>query len=1168
MANRLSEETSPYLLQHQDNPVDWYPWGPEALERAVTEDRPILLSVGYSACHWCHVMERESFENADIAAVMNEHFVCIKVDREERPDIDSIYMLAVQGFTGGRGGWPMTVFLTPQAKPFFGGTYFPPEPRQGMPSFSQVMARVIELYADDPSGARSLGDRMVENLAEQGHLPPPAEALSQDWLTRVALAADTQFDEEDAGFGGAPKFPPHGTLSVLLAHHATTRDGRSLEMVTRTLDGMSLGGMFDVIGGGFARYSVDARWLVPHFEKMLYDNALLVPVYVDAHRVTQRAGYAAVAHETLRFVMRELSSPDGGFYSALDADSEGEEGKFYAWSRPELVEALGAERAAQAADLLGVTVRGTFERGTSAVRLAATYDELTPAQRALLEEVRPLLHAARAERVRPGRDDKIITAWNALMISAFAKGAMGLGEPVYRDVAVRAAQFVESKLTEDGRLLRTYKDGRARFVAYLDDHAFWTLALIDLHQATQDIAWLERANAVADRTVELFWDDAEGGLFYTGSDGEALITRGKNLLGGALPSGNGAAAYAFARLAALCGRDDLGERADRILRSYQPLLDAAARAIGVEALAAGLRTGAGMEIGVVGDGQAFVAAAHARYLPFAHVAHVDGEGSELLPWMAHKGGDGETAAYLCRNRTCELPTSDLEAWTAQLEQAVAPAKPVTAGRVRAPALPEAPELWLNADGKPDTDGRVLVLDFWTYCCINCLHVLPELAELERRLGDAVSVIGVHSAKFTAEKVRANVARAIERHGVRHPVVLDGDHTIWDAFAVRAWPTVVVVDATGRVAWQKSGEVEADELERVVRRTLAEAEIEVAEPAAGEVATSVEAGLRFPGKVLAWPDAVAQARGMDAYGDEARLYVADSGNHRILELSLSRGDDGWPEVGVRRKFGGEAGFEDGVTPKLRGPQGLSRLDAELWFADTENHALRVLDLETGAVRTAAGTGERGRGKGYDPSRPRAHALRSPWDVVAMDGGVLVAMAGAHQIWVYLTNDQKIGPLIGSGAEAHVDGPSDDAALAQPSGLAAFGKHLFWVDSETSSVRLADLEQHVVATVLGRGLFDFGDVDGDAEQARLQHPLGIAAAQGNEIYVADTFNHKVKVIDLATSSARTLAGGDDDALCEPGGLTVVGDFLIVADTGRHRLVAVRREDGAHRVIPVEV
>ena len=574
-----------------------------------------------------------------------------------------------------------------------------------------------------------------------------------------------------------------------------------------------------------------------------------------------------------------------------------------------------------------------------------------------------------------------------------------------------------------------------------------------------------------------------------------------------------------------------------------------------------------------------------RESPFAHTALVaPGTSPAQLPWMADESStDAAVTAYLCRNRTCLAPTSDLDQWRAQLDRTMAELEPKGAGRVHAPALPDDPARWLNTEAPLSIArlaGKVVVLDFWTYCCINCLHVLPELAAVEARFhADPVQIIGVHSAKFSAQKVLENVARAVRRHRIQHPVVLDADHDIWDAYTVKAWPTVIVLDKSGRIAWQKSGEVGAAELARVVGRTLNE---DVATPVAyatwpatqlaSSAASKVEVssgGLLFPGKVQAWPDAMAQATGAEPFGADARLYIADSGHHQVIEASLLLGADGWPVVDVARQFGsGAAALTDGpaASAAFFGPQGLSRLGGEPWVADTENHALRAVDLEAGEVRTVAGTGVRGSGGKRDPSRPKAHPLRSPWDVVAMDGGVLVAMAGAHQIWVYLTADDKIGPLIGSGAEGHVDGPSDDAALAQPSALVAFGKHLFWVDSETSSVRLADLDQHAVATVLGRGLFDFGDIDGDAEQARLQHPLGIAVAQGSEVFVADTFNNKVKVISLADGSIRTLVGGDAEVLCEPGGLTIAGQFLIVADTGNHRLRAIRRTDGETRTIEV--
>ncbi|MDP2315826.1 MAG: DUF255 domain-containing protein [Pseudomonadota bacterium] len=1184
MPNRLANETSPYLLQHAENPVEWFPWGPEALARAKAEDKPILLSIGYSACHWCHVMAHESFEDDQVAALMNRDFVNVKVDREERPDLDELYMRAVQAFTGGHGGWPMTVFLTPEGKPFFGGTYFPPQAGRGMPSFTQVLGHVQNLWGTDRAKVEDVTGKVGGYLASAARLPRAEGALTDDWLDRLARSLDKEFDAKHAGFGAAPKFPPHGGLAVLLAHWRRTDDKRSLAMTTATLDAMAQGGMYDLLGGGFARYSVDPAWKVPHFEKMLYDNAQLVPLYTDAWKVTKDPLYARVVRETLGWVLREMTEPAGGFRSSLDADSEGEEGRFYAWTPTELRSVLGVLDGMRVSALLGVTDAGTFEHGTSVLRMETPRERLDDETRALIEAALPKLYAARERRVHPGRDDKVVTAWNALMISAFARAGAAFDEPHWRGAAGTAARFLLDELRVKGRLQRTWKDGRAHIPGFADDHAFLVNALIDLYEATFDFDWLAEANALADTTVDLFWDAAEGGLYYTGKDAEVLLTRSKHLLGGAEPSANGVAALAFARLAELSGRADLGEKADTILRAYQALVDRAPRALGTEALASAWRTGATQQIGIVGGkAEALLATVYTHYLPFAVVAwHPNDQIPPLLPWLEDKSAIGGLGtAYLCEQRTCLAPTTDPAELALQLEQANRPRRE-TGGklplRVHAPALPTDPASWLNSAPLPldALRGNVVVLDFWTYCCINCMHVLPELQKLEDvTVDDPVVVIGVHAAKFATEREAANVARAVRRHHVHHPVVLDPTHTVWDAYAIRSWPTVVVLDAAGRIAWQKAGEATHEELLPIVHKLLEEARaagILASGPAwrPGEPA-GVRAGLCFPGKVHLWPDLVGQAHGRDPFGPDARLYISDTGNHRIVEASLSRGPDGWPVAKRLRAFGGNGPtLVDGPGDQaaFNAPQGIGRSGETLWVADTGNHALRRIDLGTGYVRTVAGTGRLGRGVEGNGGEPRKLALRSPWDVAISadkDGkaeAVFVAMAGAHQVWVYLPQQDQIGPLFGSGAEEHVDGAPGEAALAQPSGLSLVGRYLFFADSETSSVRVFDLKEHRVGTLVGQGLFDFGDIDGPPDKARLQHPLGVAAAEG-QLYVADTFNHKIKSVDLRGGGIATLCGGPGE-LSEPGGLVVAGDYLIVADTNNHRLRVAHRGSGEIRTL----
>src|SRR5215208_7021631 len=564
MANRLAEETSPYLLQHKDNPVDWQPWDEEALSRAAGEDKPILLSIGYSACHWCHVMEHESFEDPEIARLMNESFVCIKVDREERPDVDDIYMEAVQGMTG-QGGWPLTVFLDSEGVPFYGGTYFPPEPRQGMPSFKQVLEATAGAYRSQREELREAAARIRNSLAAVGRVEQSSEPLDRSILDRALSGLEAGFDRSNGGFGGAPKFPPSITLEFLLARGVT-------EPVSLTLDKMMHGGIYDQLGGGFARYSVDATWLVPHFEKMLYDNALLARVYLHGWQVTGNVRWLRVCEETLDWALREMRGPEGGFHSALDADSEGEEGRFYVWDEDEMREALGeAGLAGEATERVlgywGVSAAGNFEgRNILHVPLGASAQQ--PAE---LVDARSALHAWRDRRVRPGLDDKRICSWNALMVTALADAGAALGRDDYLDAASACARFVsESMRDADGRLLRTWKNGEARLNAYLEDHGFLLEALLRLYEATLEVRWFDAARETADSMIERFADDERGGFFTTSNDHEELIARRKDVGDHPIPSGNSSAAYGLLRLAALTGERDYEERAVGTMRLFAP----------------------------------------------------------------------------------------------------------------------------------------------------------------------------------------------------------------------------------------------------------------------------------------------------------------------------------------------------------------------------------------------------------------------------------------------------------------------------------------------------------------------------------------------------------------------------------------------------------------------
>ncbi|NWG12262.1 MAG: thioredoxin domain-containing protein, partial [Acidobacteria bacterium] len=570
--NRLAGETSPYLLQHAHNPVDWYPWGQEALRRAAIEDKPILLSIGYSACHWCHVMERESFENEAVARIMNEHFVNVKVDREERPDLDAIYMEAVQMMTG-HGGWPMTVFLTPDGFPFYGGTYFPPEDRHGLPGFARVLLGVARAYAEKRDQIREDAAMVLEELRRQAD-PPCGEArLDISVLDTAAEGIMRGYDHRNGGFGTAPKFPPSMALTFLLRSYFRTGKPRYLEAVEQTLEKMGCGGIYDQLGGGFHRYSVDAGWLVPHFEKMLCDNALLSRIYLDAYRLTGKPFYRRIVEETLDYVIREMTSPEGGFYSSQDADSEGQEGKFFLWGAEEVNAALGEHDGELFCRYFDVTQEGHFE-GRNILNVPRAADLVARLERISEERLRDVILHGRQElfrirerRVRPARDEKVLAAWNGLMLRSFAEAASALDRADFLGVAERNARFLLSRMKERGRLLRSYKDGKARYNAYLEDYAFIIDGLISLYQATFAASWLAEAGNLAKTAVDLFRDFQGGGFHFTSSDHEPLIHRPKDYSDNAIPSGNSAAAFAFLRLGRLRGEEEWAEHARSVLEA-------------------------------------------------------------------------------------------------------------------------------------------------------------------------------------------------------------------------------------------------------------------------------------------------------------------------------------------------------------------------------------------------------------------------------------------------------------------------------------------------------------------------------------------------------------------------------------------------------------------------
>jgi uncharacterized protein YyaL (SSP411 family) len=672
MSNRLANETSPYLLQHADNPVDWYAWSEEALQRAKAEGKPIFLSIGYSACHWCHVMAHESFEDEETAAVMNAHFVNVKVDREERPDLDRIYMSAVQALTG-RGGWPMSVFLTPEGQPFYGGTYFPPTPRYGMPAFIDVLRAVNDAWQNRRQELLDNSQQLVSAIDQQMAIAADVqpETLKPETLDEAYQHIQRGFDCTHGGWGDAPKFPQPMLLEFLLRHHHTTGDPQALRMVTQTLDAMARGGMYDQLGGGFHRYSVDNHWTIPHFEKMLYDNAQLAHVYLHAWQVTGEPFYRAIAEETLDYVAREMLDPGGGFYSTQDADSEGKEGKFFLWTLGEIQALLGDE-ANRFIEAYGVTEDGNFE-GKTILELKGDFEE-----RQSLTEARRRLFEARKKRPRPERDDKVLTSWNGLMLAAFAEAARVLNCDDYREIAGRNAEFLLSEMrSPEGRLFHTWKAGVAKVNGYLEDYTHLIEGLIELYQTTFDPRWYRAAQELADTLIEHF--SASGGGFYdTSDDHETLITRPRELQDNATPSGNGMAALVLQRLAGLAAEPRYAELAQHNLNGMQPLLAQYPLGFAQWLAALSYALAHAREIAIVGDTMSpevrTLLDTCSGYRPHQIVAA--GTAGDVPLLQDRKPIAGRAAAYVCdapsvrRALACRPPVTEPEALKALLEKSI------------------------------------------------------------------------------------------------------------------------------------------------------------------------------------------------------------------------------------------------------------------------------------------------------------------------------------------------------------------------------------------------------------------------------------------------------------------------------------------------------------------
>jgi uncharacterized protein len=669
--NRLAHETSPYLLQHAHNPVDWFPWGEEAFAKAKAENKPVLLSVGYSACHWCHVMEHESFENEEIAALMNDLFVNIKVDREERPDVDEIYMNAVQMLTG-RGGWPMTVFLTGDGKPFYGGTYFPPVDRHNLPGFPKILTAVARAYSERSQDVERATNQIIQNLEKMTHRQETGQQLRIEALANAAASLAQHVDHTHGGLGGAPKFPNSMVFSLFLRQYHATGNDLYLQMTTHTLRKMAEGGVYDHLGGGFHRYAVDERWLVPHFEKMLYDNALLTRLYLETYQVTQEPFFRQVAEEILAYVEREMLHPGGGFYSTQDADSEGQEGKFFIWSRDEVMRVLGDEIGEIFCRYYDVTDVGNFEHHNilhptlTVAQLAKLFRRDEDEVPRLITEAKQKLFTVREGRVKPGRDDKILTGWNGLMLSAFAEAYKVLGNSRYLEIARQTTDFLFAHLCRDGRLLRSFKDGQAKFNAYLDDYAFFAAALIDLYEATFERSYLERAVEFTDTLLSRFWDEREGGFFFTSSDHETLITRSKSAFDGSIPSGNSVAVFDLLRLSYLTENPGYLAKAEQVLRLFYEAMEQNPFGFSNMLCALDFYLTRPKEIVLLGDKDAaatqeMLTRIHGMFVPNKTLRCGDPrDPSVTMPTLltGKTQIEEKLTVYVCHNFTCSLPVTE------------------------------------------------------------------------------------------------------------------------------------------------------------------------------------------------------------------------------------------------------------------------------------------------------------------------------------------------------------------------------------------------------------------------------------------------------------------------------------------------------------------------------
>ncbi len=677
--NRLIHEKSPYLLQHAYNPVDWYPWGEEAFEKAKEEDKPIFLSIGYSTCHWCHVMAHESFEDERMAELLNERFISIKVDREERPDVDSVYMKICQQMTG-HGGWPLNLFLTPDQVPFYAGTYFPPKGSYGLPSFEEVVTQLYRTFKEDPEQIADV-TASVNQAIEKSQLKKSNQRLGQPDVHKGYQLFTRLYDEEYGGFGGAPKFPSPHNLLFLLHYYHLTNENQALQMAEDTLDAMASGGLWDHIGYGFTRYSTDEKWLVPHFEKMLYDQALLLMAYTEAYQLTKKPFYREISEQIITFVNREMTGEYGAFYSGIDADSEGVEGKYYVWTYDEVHELLGEELGELYADAYQLTPTGNFEGANIPNRIGSDFEKVASRHRisverleSRLEQARQFLLEEREKRVYPHVDDKVLTSWNAMMIAGLAKAAQAFGQADYTKMAKQAFEFIESRMFVDGRLMARYRDGEVKYQAYLDDYAYLILSALELYEVNFDLSYLNKATSWMDDLIDLFWDDDHGGFFFNGDDAESLIDREKEIQEGATPSGNSVAAVCLAKLASLTGEVQYSEKLESMYDVFYPIVKQHPYSTPFFLKAILMTEFPSKEVVLLGSGEepsyrTFVKRAHETFTPnVVFLSSASGEQlAEAAPFAKeYRKVDEQATVYICENFSCQAPTTDLEQAANQL----------------------------------------------------------------------------------------------------------------------------------------------------------------------------------------------------------------------------------------------------------------------------------------------------------------------------------------------------------------------------------------------------------------------------------------------------------------------------------------------------------------------